>query len=100
MALGFGVKVPGPGMLMAPAELAFDYKDRFGGHTAPAYERLILDAINGDPSLFLRNDEVEAAWSAVDTIAAQPLLDYAAGSWGPPEADALFHGCEGSWSHG
>jgi len=100
MALGFGVKVPGPGMIMTPAELAFDYRDRFGGQTAPAYERLLLDAINGDPSLFLRNDEVEAAWSAVDTIRAQPLLEYPAGTWGPAEADRLFHGCEGGWSHG
>lgn len=100
LSLGFGVKVPGPGMIMAPAELAFDYRDRFGGQTAPAYERLILDAINGDPSLFLRNDEVEAAWSAVDAIQAQPLLEYPAGTWGPPEADALFHGCEGGWSRG
>ncbi len=100
LSLGFGVKVPGPGMIMAPAELAFDYRDRFGAQTAPAYERLLLDAINGDPSLFLRNDEVEAAWSAVDALPAQPLLDYPAGSWGPPEADRLFHGCEGGWSRG
>ncbi|BDU72121.1 glucose-6-phosphate dehydrogenase [Mesoterricola silvestris] len=100
MSLGFGVKVPGPGMVMAPAELAFDYRDRFGASTAPAYERLLLDAIHGDPSLFLRNDEVEAAWSAVDAIRSQPLLEYPAGSWGPPEADRLFHGCEGGWSRG
>jgi len=43
---------------------------------------------------------VEAAWSAVDTIRAQPLLEYPAGTWGPAEADRLFHGCEGGWSHG
>jgi len=100
LSLGFGVKVPGTGMTMAPAELAFDYRDRFGGTTAPAYQRLLLDAMNGDPTLFLRNDEVEAAWGAVDAIPAPPLLEYAAGTWGPPEAGALFHGCEGGWSRG
>ena len=100
LALGFGVKVPGAGLAMAPAELAFDYRDRFGGPTTPAYERLLLEVLRGDPTLFLRNDEVEAAWSAVDALPAQPLLDYPAGSWGPPEADALFHGCEGGWSRG
>jgi glucose-6-phosphate 1-dehydrogenase len=100
LSLGFGVKVPGAGMTMAPAELSFDYRDRFGGQSAPAYERLLLDALTGDPTLFLRNDEVEAAWSAVDAIGDQPLLEYPAGSWGPPEADQLFHGCEGNWSRG
>jgi len=54
--------------------------------------------MNGDPTLFLRNDEVEAAWTAVDAIQPSPLLAYPAGSWGPPEADRLFHGCEGNWS--
>ena len=100
VALGFGVKVPGPGMTMAPAELAFDYRDRFGGATAPAYERLLQDVMNGDPTLFLRNDEVEAAWAAVDALPAAPLLEYPAGTWGPREAEGLFHGCEGSWSRG
>jgi glucose-6-phosphate 1-dehydrogenase len=100
VALRFGVKAPGPGMAMVPAELAFSYADHFGGPTAPAYERLLLDAMHGDPTLFLRNDEVEAAWSAVDSIPAGPLLDYPAGTWGPREAEGLFHGCEGTWSHG
>jgi len=107
MALSFSVKEPGPGMAMVPAELAFDYRDRFGESTTPAYERLLLDAILGDPTLFLRADEVEASWRFADTIhrawrepAAPPLLDYPAGGWGPAEADLLFHGCEGTWSRG
>jgi len=100
VALRFGVKAPGPGMAMVPAELTFSYPDRFGGPTAPAYERLLLDAMQGDPTLFLRDDEVEAAWSAVGTLPAGPLLDYPAGTWGPEEAERLFHGCEGTWSHG
>ena len=100
VTLRFGVKAPGPGMAMAPAELAFSYPDRFGHATAPAYERLLLDALNGDPTLFLRNDEVEAAWTAVDALPGGPVLAYPAGTWGPPEAERLFHGCEGHWSHG
>jgi len=107
LSLSFGVKVPGRGLFMAPAELAFDYRDRFGEATTPAYERLLLDALEGDPTLFLRSDEVEASWRFADRILrdwAEPgvpsCLEYPAGGWGPPEAEALFHGCEGAWSHG
>jgi len=106
-SLSFSVKSPGPGMVMVPADLAFDYRDRFGESTTPAYERLLLDAIQGDPTLFLRSDEVEASWRFTDTVRASwsgpgaaPLLEYAPGSWGPAEADELFHGCEGGWSRG
>jgi len=107
LSLSFSVKSPGNGMVMVPAHLAFDYRDRFGEITTPAYERLLLDAIQGDPSLFLRADEVEAAWRFTDAVRASwsgpqapPVLDYDPGGWGPEEADALFHGCEGSWSRG
>jgi glucose-6-phosphate 1-dehydrogenase len=92
---------------MVPSDLAFDYRDRFGESTTPAYERLLLDAILGDPTLFLRSDEVEASWRFTDTVRASwsgpdapPLREYEAGSWGPPEVDNLFHGCEGGWSRG
>ena len=57
-----------------------------------AYERLLLDALSGNPSLFVRNDEVEAAWTWIDSVAEAwqasdaPLLSYMAGSWGPAEA--------------
>jgi len=107
LSLSFGVKAPGSGMNMAPAELSFDYKDRFGVNTPPAYERLLLDAMQGDPTLFLRTDEVEASWRFADALRqtwteadAPPLLEYPSGSWGPPEAAALFRDCEGSWSRG
>ena len=93
--------------IMTPAELAFDYRNRFGEATAPAYERLLLAALEGDPTLFLRADEVEAAWRFTDAVragwsgpGAPPLLEYAAGGWGPPAAEGLFHGCEGGWSRG
>jgi glucose-6-phosphate 1-dehydrogenase len=107
LSLSFSVKAPGNGMVMVPADLAFDYRDRFGESTTPAYERLLLDAIQGDPTLFLRSDEVEASWRFADTVRASwsgpdapPLLDYDPGGWGPAEADGLFHGCEGGWSRG
>jgi glucose-6-phosphate 1-dehydrogenase len=107
VSLSFSVKAPGNGMVMVPAHLGFDYRERFGTATPPAYQRLLLDALLGDPTLFLRADEVEASWRFADQVrqawngpGAPPLLEYAPGSWGPPEADHLFHGCEGSWSHG
>jgi glucose-6-phosphate 1-dehydrogenase len=104
ISLSFGVKTPGNEMVMAPARLSFDYKDRFGGNTAPAYERLLLDALLGDPTLFIHAAEIEASWQFADTLrglfAGLPLLDYPAGSWGPEAADQLWRGCEGGWSRG
>jgi glucose-6-phosphate 1-dehydrogenase len=107
VSLSFGVKAPGSSTTMVPAELLFDYKDRFAGGTAPAYERLLLDALQGDPTLFLSEDEVEASWRFADALrqtwegnGAPPLLEYPAGSWGPAEGQGLFHGCEGAWSRG
>jgi glucose-6-phosphate 1-dehydrogenase len=107
IALSFGVKQPGPHMSMAPAHLTFDYQQHFGAGPPEAYERLLMDALEGDQTLFLRSDEIEASWRYADAVlgawaedAAPPLLEYESGSWGPPEAQALFHGCEGGWSHG
>ncbi len=105
--LSFGVKQPGSAMTMSPARLGFDYREHFGAAPPEAYERLLLDAIQGDPTLFLRADEIEASWRYADEVratwsepGAPPLLEYRAGTWGPREADALFHGCEGGWSRG
>lgn len=108
ISLSFGVKEPGAAMRMAPATLDFDYEHHFGSPSPDAYQRLLLDALRGDQTLFLRADEVEAAWQWTDALraswqgsASPPLLEYEAGSWGPPEADLLFHGCcEGGWSRG
>jgi glucose-6-phosphate 1-dehydrogenase len=107
ISLSFGVKTPGNNMVMSPAKLSFDYRERFGAVTAPAYERLLLDALMGDASLFLRGDEIEASWRFADAYEnawnrpdAPPPLEYAAGTWGPEKADALFRGCEGTWSRG
>jgi glucose-6-phosphate 1-dehydrogenase len=105
--LSFGVKQPGPEMVMAPASLSFDYRERFGVTPADAYERLLLDAMNGDATLFLRADEIEASWAFCDAVLAGwavpnavPVREYAAGSWGPEESYELFRGCEGGWTRG
>ena len=94
-------------MLMAPANLEFDYRDHFGMAPPLAYERLLLDAILGDQTLFLRGDEIEASWTYADQVlaawqlpSAKPILEYPAGSWGPPEAANLFGQCQGSWTRG
>ncbi len=106
--LGFQVKQPGPGSIMVPAELGFDYDDLpHGKETAPAYQRLLLDALKGNATLFIRGDEVEAAWRFADSVRAgwaheppPPVVEYAAGTMGPAEADELFRGCEGTWGRG
>jgi len=106
ISLSFGVKRPGSAMVMTPAQLSFDYKEHFDDDGADAYERLLLDAMLGDPTLFLRADEIEASWRFADEVLnvwdekKVPLADYPAGTWGPDEADALFEGCEGGWSIG
>jgi len=98
--LSFGVKTPGSDLVMTPAHLGFDYQEHFQQEMPDAYERLLRDALLGDQMLFLRSDEIEASWRYVDEVRdgwcgpdAPPLLEYAAGTWGPSEADALFHDC-------
>ncbi len=107
IGLSFGVKQPGHAMVMAPAALAFDYRERFDVQPPDAYERLLQDAILGDPTLFLRSDEIEASWRYCDAVRAAwsepgavPLREYAAGTWGPAVAGELFRGCEGAWTRG
>lgn len=104
LRLSFLVKRPGSGFVLVPSELDFDYSDLGNGRTPPAYQRLLVDALAGNATLFIRGDEVEAAWSFVDGIRAgwaeanPPVLTYPAGSTGPLEADDLFRGCEGVWT--
>ncbi|QDV74640.1 glucose-6-phosphate dehydrogenase [Botrimarina mediterranea] len=88
----FQTKVPDAGMTMRQTDLDFNYQKNFGGSIPEAYERLLLDAIEGDASLFARADEVEAAWGICDPIlntwaaTDQPkLLTYEPGGWGPVE---------------
>ncbi|POB09655.1 glucose-6-phosphate dehydrogenase [Sulfobacillus sp. hq2] len=96
IALRFGAKVPGPVVRIRTVNMDFLYGTSFADQAPEAYERLLLDAMIGDSTLFTRKDEVEAAWSLVTTIlngwerAKGPIPTYEAGTWGPPEADELI----------
>jgi glucose-6-phosphate 1-dehydrogenase len=103
-ALGISSKIPGPRVRTYPVQMDFHYGSTFGGSTPEAYERLLLDVMAGDPSLFMRRDMVEAAWSWVTPIlnmwaaeTADPLPTYAAGTWGPAEADRLMEATGRKW---
>jgi len=89
------VKRPGPEMVSMPADLSVVKKTT--SDEMDAYERLLTDAINGDPMLFVRQDAVEAAWTIVDPILgnATPLHLYEQGTWGPKEADGMAADVEG-----
>jgi glucose-6-phosphate 1-dehydrogenase len=95
VVLKFGAKVPGPSMRIRAVEMDFGYGETFGAEDASPYERLILDCMKGDQTLFDRADGVEAAWSLVDPVLTQwaktpaAFPNYAAGTWGPAEADSL-----------
>ncbi len=96
--LKFETKVPDTPMDMRSVNMEFQYQPTFGiGSLPDAYERLLLDAIHGDASLFMRHDEIELAWDLIDPIvagwrgpAAPPLVQYEPGSWGPSEAEAFL----------
>ena len=96
ISLLMNAKTPGTVTRIAPAHMDFDYDVAFGSYSPEAYERLLLDAIVGDFTLFIRNDEVEGAWRIIDSIesvwekGSPPLSFYPAGSWGPAEADTLM----------
>jgi glucose-6-phosphate 1-dehydrogenase len=97
MLLAFNMKMPGAGMRTRPVDMEFNYDTDFGNNALPdAYERLLVDALQGDASLFARSDEIELSWRIVDPILASwaagetPLAFYEPGSWGPAEADALL----------
>jgi len=97
ISLRFQVKAPGPAMQVKPLEMDFSYAAAFGQEPPEAYERLLLDAALGDQTLFIRNDEVEAAWSFIQPILEcydqqkeKPLPMYAAGTWGPRQGDDLI----------
>jgi glucose-6-phosphate 1-dehydrogenase len=97
ISLKFFSKVPGPTMDVLPVPMEFRYGTSFGAEPPEAYERLILDCLLGDGTLFTRGDEVEASWTWIDRIekawAASPppeLPNYASGTWGPSAADRLI----------
>ena len=96
ITLRFGTKVPGAGFLVRSATMDFSYEKEFTERSPEAHERLLLDALVGDPTLFIRTDEVEHSWKIVDPIIAHwhdtnvPVPFYEAASWGPAEADRLL----------
>jgi glucose-6-phosphate 1-dehydrogenase len=103
MSLAIGAKVPGLGMTIRTVHLDFLYGRSFREELPEAYERLILDAMIGDPTLFTRSDEIEEQWALVDAVVSAWQRDrvsfpnYAAGTWGPPSADDLVHRDGRSW---
>lgn len=103
--LRFEAKVPDTVAEMRPVEMDFHYDEAFGERAIPdAYERLLVDALKGDMSLFLRSDQIEISWGIIDPIlqgweqsGEPPLERYAVGSWGPREADDMIGRAGTSW---
>jgi glucose-6-phosphate 1-dehydrogenase len=103
ISLRFLSKHPGEGMRLRPVSMDFNYGTSFGARSTSAYETLLVDAMVGDPTLYTRQDMVDASWAAV-----QPILDYRgrhkpefpnyeAGTWGPKAADDMLAQRRHSW---
>jgi glucose-6-phosphate 1-dehydrogenase len=97
VSVSLGAKIPGPTMRIRPVNMEFRYGTAFMSESPEAYERLILDAMRGDATLFTRNDEIEALWGIIDPILTawhedteSPIPQYEAGSAGPAEANVLL----------
>jgi glucose-6-phosphate 1-dehydrogenase len=98
-------KRPGAQLRIEPVKMDFHYGTSFGKASPEAYERLLLDAMSGDATLFARRDEVEQAWTFIDAVEAAwhqnpnppPVCEYPAGSWGPKEADDLLERDGRAW---
>ncbi len=97
VSVSLGAKIPGARMRIRPVNMEFRYGTAFMSQSPEAYERLILDAMRGDATLFTRNDEIEALWAIVDPILSawhqdtvSPIPQYAAGTAGPEEANQLL----------
>ena len=104
ISLRFNGKVPGMSLGVRPVRMHFSYDAEFGAYTPEAYERLLLEAIAGDATLFIRRDEVETAWQIVDSVRKswddKPLTNrefYAAGTWGPVASDDLLEKLGHKW---
>jgi glucose-6-phosphate 1-dehydrogenase len=105
ISLRFGAKVPTAGVVLRSVNMDFLYTSSFLVDAPDAYERLLIDCMLGDPTLFTRSDEVETAWRFIDVIeeswshGAPRLETYAAGSWGPLSADVLLGSDGRKWHH-
>lgn len=106
MSLRISSKQPGPRFRVRPVEMDFTYDNSFGVASPEAYERLLLDVMKGDPTLFTRNDEIEESWDLLAPIFevwnskdAPPVHAYEAGTWGPAAGDDLLRAGGHSWSN-
>ncbi len=97
VSVSLGAKIPGPQMRIRPVYMEFRYGTAFMSQSPEAYERLILDAMRGDATLFTRNDEIEALWSIIDPVLTawerdlkSPIRQYAAGTPGPSAAASVL----------
>jgi glucose-6-phosphate 1-dehydrogenase len=104
LSLRLASKLPGPKVRIYPVKMEFNYSSGFGTTSPEAYERLMLDVMAGDATLFMRRDAVEAAWQWVTPILetwdqshARYLPEYRAGTWGPLEADRLIEADNRRW---
>jgi glucose-6-phosphate 1-dehydrogenase len=104
IVLRFQAKQPGPTLRLSPVEMRFCYSEAFQATSPEAYETLLLDVILGDATLFMRADQVEAAWSVVtpilegwESVAPVDFPNYQAGTWGPEAAEALIAQDGRSW---
>ncbi len=104
LSLRVATKRPGPKVTVRPVEMDFRYSSTFGDQAPEAYERLLLDVMAGDATLFMRRDEVEASWTWITNILeswersdVRWLPEYAAGSWGPVEGDRLIESDGRKW---
>jgi glucose-6-phosphate 1-dehydrogenase len=104
LALRIASKLPGPKVRIYPVRMEFNYSGGFGGTSPEAYERLLLDVMAGDATLFMRRDAVEAAWEFVMPILdhwtqgrIRYLPEYRAGTWGPLEADRMIEADNREW---
>ena len=106
ITLHFGAKVPGPIVNMGAVDMDFNYLDHFGEHVQTGYERLLYDCMIGDATLFQRADMVEASWRIVSPVQdvwgalpARSFPNYAAGSWGPADSDAMLEADGRAWKN-
>ena len=97
LSMRIASKLPGPKVRIYPVKMEFNYSSSFGGTTPEAYERLLLDVMAGDATLFMRRDAVESAWRFVmpildawETQRARDIPEYQCGTWGPIEADRII----------
>ena len=104
ISLRFSSKQPGGGMKLRPVSMDFNYGSSFGMRTPAAYETLLVDAMIGDSTLYTRQDMVEASWAVVQPIIDAwsepkelPFPNYAAGTWGPKEADDMLAARGHAW---